>query len=156
ELGAAKSRSAHVMTARIVNAIARTIPTLNSNLAGFGFGAMGPLLARQIDVAMLDFRGAKRKRYVSYFTLRWLSKKCTVAKNPVGFDNYLGLGQVGGERSPAPGRGGLRCLVQGQAVPLSFQGHLWLRVHSPSRHSSSRGWGPLAVEWHPLQLSTAA
>src|SRR6516162_5257818 len=58
------------MTARIVNAIARTIPTVNSNLAGFGFGAMGPLLALQIDVAMLDFRGAKRKRCVSYFTLR--------------------------------------------------------------------------------------
>jgi hypothetical protein len=30
------------MTARMVNAIARTIPTANTNLAGFGFGAMYP------------------------------------------------------------------------------------------------------------------
>ena len=40
EVGAAKSRS--VVIARIVNAIARTIPTVNRNLAGFGFGAMYP------------------------------------------------------------------------------------------------------------------
>jgi hypothetical protein len=30
------------MTARMVNAITRTIPTANTNLAGFGFGAMYP------------------------------------------------------------------------------------------------------------------
>src|SRR5262244_341355 len=85
-----------------------------------------------------------------------VSKKCKVAKNPVGIGNYLGLGHVGGEKSPAPWRAGLRCLVHGQAVALAFQGHLWLLVHAPSPHSSSRGLGPLAVEWHPLQLSTAA
>ena len=77
------------MTARIVNAIARTVPTVNSNLAGFGFGAMGPLLARQIDVAMLDFRGAKRKRCVSYFTLRGdmiphTDNCCSMAIRPEG------------------------------------------------------------------------
>jgi hypothetical protein len=52
----------------MVNAIARTIPTVNTNLAGFGFGAMYPSW-RQIDVAMPDFRGANWKRCVSYFTL---------------------------------------------------------------------------------------
>jgi len=75
------------MTARIVNPIARTILTVNSNLAGFG--AMGPLLARQIDIAMLDFRGAKRKRCVSYFTLRWdmiphTDNCCSMATRPEG------------------------------------------------------------------------
>jgi hypothetical protein len=42
----------------MVNAIARAIPTVNTNLAGFGFGfgAMHPSW-RQIDVAMADFRG---------------------------------------------------------------------------------------------------
>jgi len=53
----------------MVNAIARTIPTANTNLAGFGFGAMYPSW-RQIDVAMPDFRGANWKRCMSYFTLR--------------------------------------------------------------------------------------
>src|SRR5262249_16588127 len=38
ELGAATSRSAVIV--RMVNAIARTTPTVNMNLAGFGFGAM--------------------------------------------------------------------------------------------------------------------
>jgi len=45
----------------MVNAIARTIPTVNSNLAGFGIGAMYPSW-RQIDLATPDFRGANRKR----------------------------------------------------------------------------------------------
>jgi hypothetical protein len=58
----------------MVNAIARTIPTVNTNLAGFGFGAMYPSW-RQIDVGMANFRGANWKRCVSYLTLRWLSKK---------------------------------------------------------------------------------
>ena len=31
-----------------------------------------------------------------------LSKKCKVAKNPVGIGNCLGVGHVGGEKSPAP------------------------------------------------------
>jgi hypothetical protein len=53
----------------MVNAIARTIPTVNTNLAGFDFGAMYPSW-RQIDVAMPDVRGANWKRCVSYFTLR--------------------------------------------------------------------------------------
>jgi hypothetical protein len=63
----------------MVNAIARAIPTVNTNLAGFGFGAMYPSW-RQIDVAMANFRGANWKRCVSYLTLRWLSKKCMGAK----------------------------------------------------------------------------
>jgi hypothetical protein len=70
-LGAA---NAHVITPRTVNAI----PTANMSLAGFGFGAMDPSW-RQIDVAMPDFRGANWKRCMSYFTLRWLSKKSNVA-----------------------------------------------------------------------------
>jgi hypothetical protein len=40
------------MTARMVNAI----PTVNTNLAGFGFGAMYPSW-RQIEVAMPDLEG---------------------------------------------------------------------------------------------------
>jgi hypothetical protein len=63
------------MTARMVNAIARTIPTANTNLAGFGFGAMYPSW-HEIYVAMPDFRGANQERCVSYATLHWLSKKC--------------------------------------------------------------------------------
>src|SRR5262245_49523918 len=31
-----------------------------------------------------------------------VSKKCKVAKNPVGIGNCLGVGHVGGEKSPAP------------------------------------------------------
>jgi hypothetical protein len=37
----------------MVTAIARTIPKRNACLACSGFGAMSPLLARQIDVAGL-------------------------------------------------------------------------------------------------------
>jgi hypothetical protein len=70
------------MIVRMVNAIARTIPKMSANLAGFGFGAMYPSW-RQIDVAMPDFRGANWKRCVSYFTLRWLSKNARWPKNPV-------------------------------------------------------------------------
>jgi predicted fused transcriptional regulator/phosphomethylpyrimidine kinase len=44
------------MIIRMVNAIARTVPTVNTNLAGFGFGAMVPS-RRQIDVAMPDLEG---------------------------------------------------------------------------------------------------
>jgi len=44
------------MVIRMVNAIARTIATVNTNLAGFGFDAMYPSW-RQIDVAMPDFEG---------------------------------------------------------------------------------------------------
>ena len=40
---------------------ARTIPKTYASLAGSGFGAMCPLLARQIDAAMPDFRGASGK-----------------------------------------------------------------------------------------------
>src|SRR5215831_17245719 len=63
----------------MVNAIARTIPTVNTNRAGFGLGfsAMYPLLAPVplVPVPVLvpvcrTFRGANRKRCVSYFTLR--------------------------------------------------------------------------------------
>jgi hypothetical protein len=66
-LGAA---NAHVTTPKTVNAI----PTANTSLAGFGCGAMYPSW-RQIDAAMPDFRGDNWKRCMSYFTLRWLSKK---------------------------------------------------------------------------------
>jgi hypothetical protein len=52
------------MTARMVNAIARTIPTVN--LAGFDFGAMYPSW-----IVMPNFEGRYRERCVSYFTLRW-------------------------------------------------------------------------------------
>jgi hypothetical protein len=55
------------MTARMVNAIARTIPTVN--LAGFGFGAMYPP-GGQIDFLMPNFEGQIRERCVRYFTLR--------------------------------------------------------------------------------------
>jgi hypothetical protein len=50
----------------MVNAIAITIPMVNTNLGGF---AMYPSW-REIDVAMANFRGANWKRCVSYFTLR--------------------------------------------------------------------------------------
>jgi hypothetical protein len=46
----------------MVNAIARTIPTVNTNLAGFGFGAMYPSW-RQIDVAMPDLEGRLEEMY---------------------------------------------------------------------------------------------
>src|SRR5262249_40522893 len=40
---------------------------------------------RQIDVAMPDFRRAKRKRYVSYFTLRrFVQKKCNPSRRAHG------------------------------------------------------------------------
>jgi hypothetical protein len=50
------------------------IPTANTSLAGFGFGAMYPSW-RQIDVAMPDFREGTGRDVVSYFTLRPSSKK---------------------------------------------------------------------------------
>jgi hypothetical protein len=75
----------------MVNAIARAIPTVNTNLAGFGFGAMYPSW-RQIDVAMADFRGAKRKRYVSYFTLRWCPKNARWPKTLCELATCLGVG----------------------------------------------------------------
>jgi hypothetical protein len=49
------------MTTRMVDAIARTVPTVNSNLAGFVFGAMYPSW-RQIDLATPDFRWANWKK----------------------------------------------------------------------------------------------
>src|SRR6516164_8291557 len=70
------------MIARMIAVTARTIPKTYASLAGSGFGAMCPLLARQIDVAMPDFGGATRERCVSYFTLRRLSKKCRWKKAP--------------------------------------------------------------------------
>jgi hypothetical protein len=45
-IGAAKSRRVHVRIARMVTAIARTIPKANASLACSGFGAMSPLVAR--------------------------------------------------------------------------------------------------------------
>src|SRR5262249_10426830 len=100
------------MTARIVNAIARTIATVNSNRAGFG--AMGPLLARQMDVALLDFRGAKRKRCVSCFTLRWdmiphTDNCCSMATRPEGDGRRAG-GLV--QRAAPGGRGPKRIMPE--------------------------------------------
>src|SRR5215467_2068567 len=54
------------MAVRMVSAIARTIPTVA------GFSAMCPLLVPGCRI----FIGVNRERCVSYFTLRWLSKKC--------------------------------------------------------------------------------
>ena len=65
--GAAKSRFNHAVAA---------IPKTNASLPGCGFGATSPLPIR----CHWTFRGANRERCVSYFTLRWLSKKCKVAK----------------------------------------------------------------------------
>ena len=50
---------------------------------------------------MPDFGGANRERCVSDFTLRWLSKKCNVAKKPHGTGDYLKPGHVGDEKAPA-------------------------------------------------------
>jgi hypothetical protein len=44
----------------MVNAIARTIPTVNANLPGFGFGAMYPSW-RQMDVAVEMLEGLNRR-----------------------------------------------------------------------------------------------
>src|SRR5262245_24311192 len=50
------------MIVRMVNAIARTIPTVNTNLAGLGFGSGATYPSwRPIDVAMADFRGPNRQ-----------------------------------------------------------------------------------------------
>ena len=67
------------MVARMVNAIARTIPT--ANLAGFGFGAMYPSW-----IAMPNFEGRYRERCVSYFTLRLMRNvaRPMVARQKVG------------------------------------------------------------------------
>jgi hypothetical protein len=71
-----------VMIARMITATA-TIPRTNGSLAGSG--AMCPLLARQIDVTGTLER--TRERCVSYFTLRRLSKKCTLwsSRSPIPF-----------------------------------------------------------------------
>jgi len=68
-MGSAKSRSAHVIIARMITATARTIPKINA--AGFDFGATVPLLVPDRFLAMPEFGGAKRERCVRYFTLRW-------------------------------------------------------------------------------------
>src|SRR5262249_40066367 len=59
------TRRSHLMTARMVNAIA----TANTNLAGFdfGFGAMFPSWLQY-----RTFRGANREKWVSHFTLRMI------------------------------------------------------------------------------------
>src|SRR5262249_38111796 len=58
--------ASNVMAVRVVSAIARTIPTVA------GFSAMCPLLVPGCRI----FIGNNGRRCVSYFTLRWLSKKC--------------------------------------------------------------------------------
>jgi len=45
----------------MITAMAKTIPKTYASLAASGFGAMCPLLTRQRDVVMPDFKGAKRK-----------------------------------------------------------------------------------------------
>src|SRR5262245_29848509 len=53
-----------------------------------------------------------------------MSKKCKVAKNPVGIGNCLGRGHVGGEKSLAPLAGGAEMLGPRPSarprVPRSF------------------------------------
>src|SRR5262245_27638558 len=85
----------------MIPATARTIPKTYASLAGSGFGAMCPLLARQIDVAMPDFGGANRERCVSYVTLRRLSKKYNVAKKKPMALAIIGAGPCWDEKAPA-------------------------------------------------------
>jgi len=47
--------------------------------------------AESVGLALPASERANRKRCVSYFTLRWLSKKCKVAK-PRGIGDHLGPG----------------------------------------------------------------
>jgi hypothetical protein len=95
---------------------ARTIPKTYASLAG-GFGAMCPLPARQIDVAMRDFGGANRERCVSYVTLRRLSKKCKVAKKPHGTGDYLDVGEEKARAIAGQGKLSRAGLVISSALP---------------------------------------
>ena len=70
------------MTARMVNAI----PAVNTNLPGFGFGAMCPLLAPR---SLPGFIGDKRVRCVTYFTLRIIIILMETIK-----DLYISVGHV--------------------------------------------------------------
>jgi len=70
------------MTARMVNAI----PTANANLAGFA--ATSPLLVP--DRCRLTLEG-DRERFVSYLTLRCLSKKCMGAQ---GVQKIMGYSRI--------------------------------------------------------------
>src|SRR5262249_21994469 len=66
------------MIIRMVNAIARTVPTVNTNLAGFdfGFGATCPSWLQypwyqfRPRTVCRTFRRANQERCVSYFTFR--------------------------------------------------------------------------------------
>src|SRR5262249_42202703 len=89
---------------------ARTILKTYASLAGSGFGAICPLLARQIDVAMPEFGGANRERCVSYVTLRRLSKKCKVAKKPHG-KAMIGAGPCWGRKGPSHCGPGQVCIA---------------------------------------------
>ena len=70
------------MAARMINAI----PTANANLAGFGFGAMRPLLAPRY---LPGFIGDTRGICVSYFTLRIIIILMETIK-----DLYISVGHV--------------------------------------------------------------
>src|SRR5262244_3488662 len=77
------------MAVRMVSAIARTIPTVAD------FSAMCPLLVPGCRI----FIGNNGRRCVSYFTLRWLSKKCN-------FEPRASVSSVDDRQPPSHG---LRC-----------------------------------------------
>jgi len=72
------------MAVRMVSAIARTIPTVA------GFSAICPLLVPGCRI----FIGNNRRRCVSYFTLRWLSKKCISNCAPASAQSMRDSAQV--------------------------------------------------------------
>jgi len=77
------------MIATTITAIARMIASSCAIFAPW----------RQVDEP--DVREGNRERCVSYITLRRLSKKCNVAKEPHGTGDYLGRRHIGDEKAPA-------------------------------------------------------
>src|SRR5262245_727376 len=104
----------------MIAVIARTTPKTYASLAG-GFGAMCPLPARQMDVAMPDFGGANRERCVSYVTLRRLSKKCKRVRAMLGSKKHQTSGQ--GPSAP-PSRGISVSLLTEHDGLIHFDEHL--------------------------------
>jgi hypothetical protein len=78
-----------------------------------------PFLPPGDRVDELNVREGNRERCVSDFTLRWLSKKCNVAKEPHGTGDYLGPGHVGDEKAPViEGRGKLAERIEVEFGPF--------------------------------------
>ena len=95
KLGAA---TAHVMTTGMVNAIARTIPTVSSNLAGFGFRAICPILV------LLEGQSGEKSELLH--TSPWLSPQKWNAAIPA-IQNVTAIMKwsiQGSGRAPAIGR----------------------------------------------------